>query len=418
MKIVYFKPLLLSFCAGWAFLGSLSTHAQSGSGAFPNFGNEGLRGVDINEIIDRTYLRDSTFTYTSTDEATDKWLLKEKAVYFYDNQGREVLRELSASEGEGWRGFKQKKSTYISDFLAEEEELIRADNNAAYTPSIKRNFSYNYVGLISEIATFENVNAIWVAETKVSYAYNTDYLISEESSFEWIESEMKWEKISRYLYTYNGLDDLKKSIFQIWDDSLNVWRNKTSKIYEYNDSNDLISTTRSTWNTLENGWINISIISIQYNGIGQFLGSAQKMLNQNSEYIPSQSETANYDSEGNIGEIVKSAWDDSSGVWENYQRQVHYWSEYTRGNLMSGFNDIECFFANPYTIGLPLHCTSLKPDVIYTVSVYDMNGRFFYSDQFLGSSSFRIKRFIESGFYIFHITGGLDSHSEKVFIKN
>ena len=418
MKMIYLKPLLLSVCTAWAFLGSFSMHAQSGSGSFPNLGDEGLRRVDINEIVDRTYLRDSTFTYTSIEEATDEWLLKEKTVYAYDNQGREVLRELSAREADAWKGYKQKKSTYVSDFLAEEEELTRTDNNAVYEPSVKRDFSYNYVGLINEITTFENLNKKWVADSKTSYAYNSDYLISEESSFEWIVSEMKWEKISRYLYTYNGLDDLKKEVFQIWDDSLNVWKNKTSKIYEYNDSNNLISTTRSNWNNLENGWINTSIISIQYNDEGQFMGSAQKMLNQNAVYVPSQSETANYDTEGNIGEIVKSAWDDSSGVWDNYQKQVHFWSEYSRGNLSFGLNDIECFFANPYTIGLPFHCTSLKPNVIYTVKVYDLNGRFFYSDQFLGSSSFRIKRFIESGFYIFHISGGLDSHSEKVFIKN
>ncbi|NEN23109.1 hypothetical protein G3O08_06310 [Cryomorpha ignava] len=419
MKIIYLKPLLLSFCAAWAFLGSFSIHAQTGSGSFPNYGDEGLRRVDINEIIDKTYLRDSTFTYISTAESTEEeWLLKEKAVYSYDNQGREVLRQIFAKENDAWKGYKQKKSTYISDFLAAEEELIRAENKAVYEPSIKRDFSYNYVGLISEITTFENVNTQWVADSKTSYTYNSDYLISEESSFEWMESEMKWERISRYLYTYNGLDDLKKEVFQIWVDSLNTWKNETSKVYEYNESDDLISTTRSTWNNLENGWINTSVVSIQYNDEGQFLGSAQKLLNQNSEFIPSQSETANYDSEGNIGEIVKSAWDESSGVWDNYQKQVHYWSEYNRGNLSQGRNEIECFFANPYTIGLPLYCSSLKSDVIYTVSVYDLNGRFFYSDHFLGSSSFRIKRFIESGYYIFHISGGLDSHSEKVFIKN
>lgn len=418
MMKFHLKPLLLSFCAAWAFISSLSTHAQSGPGSFSNFGDEGLRRVDINELIDRTYLRDSSLTYISVEEVSEEWLLKERAVYSYDNQGREVLREISTREADTWREYKQKMSTYVSDFLAVEEERTRTKNDSLYQPSVKRDFSYNYVGLISDITSFDYLNQEWIADSKTSYAYNSDYLISEESSYEWIDSEMKWEKISRYLYTYNNLDDLKKEVYQIWDDSLNIWRNKTSKVYEYNDSNKLISTTRSTWNTLEKEWIDTSVISIQYSDNGLFLGSAQKLLNQNSEYIPSQSETANYDSEGNIDEIVKSAWDDSTGVWDNYQKQVHYWSEYNRGNLTPGMNNIECFFANPYTIGLPLHCTSLKPNVLYTVTVYDLSGKFFYSDQFLGSSSFRIKRFLKSGYYIFHISGGLDSHSEKVFIKN
>ena len=418
MKMFYLKPLLLSFCTLWALSSSLSTRAQPGSGSFFNYGDEGLRRVGINELIDKTYLRDSTYTYISLEESSEDWLLKEKMVYNYDNQGREVLREILVNERNAWRGYKQQKSTYISDFLAVEEELIRCENEIDYEPSVKREFNYNYVGLIHEITAFDYIRTKWVANTKTSYLYTSDYLISEESSFEWSPSEMKWERISRYLYTYNNLDDLKKEVFQIWNDSLNVWTNKTSKVYEYNEFNDLISTTRSTWVNSDTAWVSVSVLSIQYNEEGQFLGSAQKLLNQNSEFIFSQSQTTNYDSVGNIGVIVKSAWDDSSGVWDNYQKQVHFWSEYNRGNLKPGMNDIECFFANPYTIGLPMYCTSLKPDEIYTVSVYDLTGRFFYSDQFLGSSSFRIKRFIEPGYYLFHISGGLDSHSEKVFIKN
>lgn len=416
MKMFYLKPLLLSFCMVWAFSSSLTTYAQPVSGSF--YDDEGLRYVGINELIDRTYLRDSTYTYVSAEEAAETWLLKEKTLYAYDNQGREVLREMFSNQNSTWKGYKQQKRTYLSDFLAEEEELVRCENDLEYRSSVKRKFNYNYIGLLSEITSYDYKKSKWIANSRTNYTYNSDYLISEQESYKWIASEMTWEKISRYIYSYNNLNDITEEIFQVWDDSLNVWTNKTSRVYEYNDSNELISTTRSTWVDHDTTWVRISVLSFEYNDEGQFLNSAQKSLNTNSEFVLSQSESANYDEEGNIGIVIKSAWDDSSGVWDNYQKQEHYWSEYNRGNLKPGMNDIECFFANPYTIGLPLYCSSLKPDEVYTVSIYDLNGKFYYSDQFLGSSSFRIKRSIEPGLYLFHISGGLDSHTEKVFIKN
>src|SRR5690554_789393 len=155
MKILYLKSLRLSLCVAGAFLSSFSVLAQSESNSFPSYGDEGLRTVDINEIIDKTYLRDSTLSFIAVEATADEWLITEKTIYEYNIQGREELREIFAREANAWVGYKKKISSYLSDFLVAEEELVKAENKTTYKSKLKREFSYNYIGLLSEITTFD-----------------------------------------------------------------------------------------------------------------------------------------------------------------------------------------------------------------------------------------------------------------------
>lgn len=418
MKTGNFKLYIFYAVCAFLVFGSASVYAQPSSSTYVNKDDLGFRRVDINEIISTTYLRDSTYIYFIEDEDTDEWVLQEKAIYDYNNQGRVLLKNVLRLSETGWCNKQQVRSTYISDFLSSTVEYDWANENSSWIPAGKSDFTYNYVGLIDEISNFTALNSSWLATSKTSYTYNTNYNISEEASFDWNPDLNSWTPISRFLFSYNSNEDVKKEVFQTWNDSLNLWVNNTSKIFDYNDSQNLVSTIRRNWDSVEASWLNTGIVVNEYNDKGQIKASKQETIGQNEEVTPTQFEEANYDSDGNVGQIVKSQWDAATESWDIYQKHVHFWAEYNHGNLDKNQNEIDCFFANPYTIGLPLYCESLKADVLYTVSVYDLNGRFFYSGQFLGNSSFRIKDYLEPGFYIFQITGGLDTHSEKVFIKN
>lgn len=399
-------------------LSSVSVYAQSNSGSFSNNRDLGFQRLDINEIISTAYLRDSSYVYTIQDEDSEQWELQEKAIYHYNNQGRELLRNILTLSESGWSNKRQVRSNYMSDFLATRETLLWSEATSNWEFDAKSDFTYNYVGLIEEISNFTFTNSSWTAFNKISYTYNSNYNISEEATFDWDEELNIWIPESRFLYSYNSNEKIKKEVYQIWDDSLMIWVNTTSQIFDYNDSHKLVSTIRRNWDSEGAEWLNTSIVIIEYNEKGQIKASQQEAINQYQEYTPTQFEEANYDSDGNIGQVIRSEWDANTESWSIYQKQVHFWAEYQHGNLDNNQNEIDCFFANPYTIGLPLYCESLKPDVLYTVRVYDLQGRFFYSGQFLGSSSFRIRDYLEPGYYIFQITGGLDSHSEKIFIKN
>ena len=194
--------------------------------------------------------------------------------------------------------------------------------------------------------------------------------------------------------------------------------NETSEIFNFDNEDNLVSSTTRTWDKFSGAWVNNSVVSIEYNSEGQQLRSGEEILDADNNATPNQSDIVDYDTSGNVNQRVISYWDDELGSWEVYQKQINFWSQYIRGNLHTAEKEIRCVFSNPYTIGLPWYCESLKPDVVYTLRVYDLLGRAFYSDQFLGSSSFRINQHLEPGYYIFEISGGLDKHYEKVYVKS
>lgn len=392
--------------------------AQSGTDLFHWVGYAGLRHVDINQITTTDFLCDSSYFYLNTDSVSDDWILNEKAIYEYDNQGRESIRYISAfNEGE-WIREQQIRSTYTSDFLSVRQNYSWNELENQWTPHTRYNYNYNYIGLVNEIKTLNFKDSKWNAESKTNYTYSANYLIEIEAHYVWNNELNIWSPDSRSLYEYNEVEDVTKEVFQVWAESINDWVNKTSEIYKFDDSDNLVSSTKRVWDNLEGSWINNIILSIEYNSEGLPLRSAVEVLDSHNNAMPSQTDLAEYDDLGNIDQLLTSYWDDESGSWDVYQKQINFWSKYIQGNLDTAEKEIRCVFANPYTIGLPWYCNSLKPDVLYTLKVYDLYGRTFYTDQFLGSSTFRITQHLEPGYYIFEISGGLDKHYEKVYVKS
>ena len=408
IKTIIVAAIVLMANAGWA---------QSGTNLLQGFGQAGLRHVDINKITTTDYLCDSSYFYLNTDSLFNDWTLNERAVYEYDNQGREYIRNISGFNEGSWIKKQQVRSSYISDFLNTRQEFAWMDAENQWIAHTKHIYDYNYIGLVNEIKTLSFKDPEWIANTKTNFEYNSEFLVEIESRYFWDDELNEWSPDSRNLYVYNEGQDLSKDVLQVWVDSIGDWVNKTSEIFNFNNSAHLVSSTKRVWDNLQQAWINNSIFSIEYNAEGQPLNSAIEVLDSHNNAIPTQTNSANYDGLGNVDQLLTSFWDDETGTWEVYQKQINFWSEYIYGNLHKAEKDIRCVFANPYTIGLPWYCESLKPDVLYTLRVYDLLGRTFYSDQFLGSSTFRITQHLEPGYYIFEISGGLDKHYEKVYVK-
>lgn len=409
VKACIITVTILLASAGWA---------QSGTDLFEGFGYVGLRHVDISQITTTDYLCDSSYFYINTDSVSNDWTLNERAIYKYDNQGKESIRDISTFNENRWIETQQIRSTYISDFLKIRQEFSWNETENQWIPHTKYNYDYNYIGLVNEIKTLSFKDSEWIADTKTNYTYNSDYLVDIESHYVWNDELNEWSPDSRNSYEYNEVEAISKEVFQVWVESIGDWVNKTSEIYRFNDSDNLVSSTTRVWDKHQDDWVNNSVVSIEYNTEGQPLKSAVEVLDSNNNAVPTKTNMANYDALGNVNQLVTSYWDDETGSWDVYQKQINFWSEYIHGNLDAAGKDIRCVFANPYTIGLPWYCESLKPDVVYTLRVYDLYGRAFYSNQFLGSSTFRIEQHLEPGYYIFEISSGLDKHYEKVYVKS
>lgn len=379
-----------------------------------NFSNDSFRFIDLNDIVSSEYQKDSTLSLVLRE---GDWFFSERVIYNYDYQGKELNNVFSVLEDGQWKlKTKIEKSYDSSHFLTYERESIWDSEQVAWSFAMKRNYHYNSIGLKDDEIVFIRNEDFWEKFSRFNYLYNYSNLIEEQSEFNWNVNNSEWEAKERRFYSYNDEDFLKEEIVQIWNDSLGSWVNSISKSYEYDDMNNLVSTVRSNWSNSENEWIGYSMISLTYDDDGK-LKSSRPISLWNSSNPGLVGHEANYDDNGNVGEIILSNWNEEQGEWLDYKKQVHFWSEKIQGNLEEGTDEIRCNFMNPYILGLSWSCPYLKEGINYTIELYDLNGRLRYSDQIIGNSVFRIDGNIDSGFYTVVISGGLDVYSEKIIVR-
>lgn len=407
--------------------GTLLSHIANGQDAAKslsglNFGsNSGLRYFPKGDIIKTNYLRDSTYVFMSDSDIDSNWNLRDRYIYSYDNQGRVVESVHSLlSDSMKWKFDNRLQNRYSEDqYLISQEEDYWDVKTKKWLPILRRTYSYNVVGLEDLIITEKRNANKWQLDSKVEYTYNSAYDITEEIVFARNVEDEDWDLVSRYLYSYFDNEKIKQEIYQLWNDSLEKWLNQRSQLYKYNNSDLLISTIKSNWDSNEKDWNSLSVISLTYNEKGQVMASNQNHYSTDvAGGVPIQSQESNYDTNGNIGQVVNSVWNTESKSWDLFQKQVHFWNKYVNGNLNQATDNIECLFANPYVLGFPWYCESLKANVPYTIEVFDLYGRKFFSNTFTNKSTFRITGSIPDGFYIVVIRGGLDYHTEKILIRN
>lgn len=381
--------------------------------------NQILRYAPITGIFTTEYLRDSSYVYQSS-EADSVWMLSAKYCYQYDHQGRVIQSLYADYMQDTWLNRTRLSNTYSEDQLLEsQEEQAWNASTREWQRLQQRLYAYNPLGLESFVVTRKWQDQMYRLSSRTEYSYTVGNKLSTEIMYTRNPEKNSWEKVERYNYTYTDDEQLKLEVYQLWNDSLMTWVNEESQEYFYDDENNLIATTTSDWNPYKKSWIDLSIVNISYNDKGQIASSHQNQYSPNSEStVPVESQNSSYDTNGNMGQVVNSYWDQEAQSWQSYEKQKHYWSKHLNGNLSQSSDVIDCTFANPYIIGLPWYCESLKVDVQYTIEVFDQLGRLYYSDRFMGNSTFRISKQLPEGFYLVVIRGGLDYHTEKILVRN
>ncbi len=378
-----------------------------------------LRHSNPNQFFKQVYLRDSTYTYHRNDDSTSatEWNLAERQIHLYNNQGQRIKTDVSAFSNNQWLKKQRRIFTFSEDnVLHLRQDLIWSDTANIWVNDLRTTYSYNHIGKEEEIVRHKWDKGSWVPSEMTSKSYTFNDLIENQIKYIWNSFHNEWEEESRKIFTYNSDELLIIEINQEWSDTLNGWINITQNAFTYDDEDNLVNSSHSYWDAANSRFIESTRTSLVYNELGQVAGSQMVSLNGNiSNAIALQA--AVYDSDGNLGNVLHSQWNPESQEWEVLTRLMHYYSRTYIGNLDgSSFSGINCLFANPYTIGDTWFCEAVKKDLYYTIHVFDLMGRPYFSGSFYGGSSFRIDRQIPSGFYTVVIRGGLDQHTEKVFI--
>jgi hypothetical protein len=367
------------------------------------------------QFLKKIFIRDSTYTYAAGATEED-WILESKRILTYDSQGRRLSSIRSIRSDQKWKRDSKLHFTYTADERLNSQVLTLWDElTNSWVNSTEVKYYYNYAGLENELVTLIWDGNRWAMSQLTEKTYTYFNAIENEIRYVWNPSVNNWKPTERSIFAYDD-EIVSEETHQLWNDTLGKWQNNYTKQYSYNEDDKLIMTTQSVWNENEAKFEASVSTFMEYNENGQLLTSEQIAADGiTDENLTAQDVT--YNTDGNLSEVVQSEWDPDSQEWLVSKKLEHYWSKFTIGNLDSRPSEISCTFANPYTIGLPWFCESLKTDVLYTVELYDQIGRIFYTGQFLGQHTFRISKHVPPGFYTAVIRGGLDVHTEKIIVR-
>jgi hypothetical protein len=376
-----------------------------------------LRPSLPNQFFKQVFVRDSTYTFEAVPGVPNEWVLEYRTINAYDNLGRRTTIEIADRTPEGWASRERIINAYNDDLqIGVRQTLLWNDTLSTWINSERKSFTYNPYGLEYEFIVAKWMHPEWVPSERHLKYYNLNDQLETDVQYTWLSQAQAWEESTRMLYTYNAQDLVEMVTVQIWVDSTSTWINYRRNTYEYDEDEKVVLTTFSSWDPMADDFTENSFIAMVYNDKGQ-ISSTRQIAIQGPDQQGVVTETANYDPDGNLDDVLQTIWDEDSQEWENYKRHEHYWSRRYIGNLDSNPEEITCVFANPYETGEPWYCESLKKDVVYNVEVYDLHGRSFYQQYIMGGYSFRVDGNIPPGFYLVVISGGLDVHTEKVVIR-
>lgn len=379
------------------------------------FSFEGLRPNNTERIYEMDFLKDSTYIYNLNSDSA--WVLSEREVFSYDNQGNRISGRISQKVNETWNPIESRQFYYDHDGrLQKRVNSIWSQEEKSYRLDSRNHFYYNFIGNVSEQLTEIRIDNDWQLSEKIEIAYNSIYLKSSEVSSLWSEEDLEWKPDYRIIYSYNDIKEISSETYQVWVDSLNSWVNKYSEEFYYGPENRLIEATKHTWNPVLQEWEGHIVVALSYNERGQLESTEQYSVEEEQTHSVRNTD-AEYDANGNLDLIVYQEWSIEDQAWVPYQRHDHFWAEYLTGNLHEKPDEIQCIYANPYMPGLPWYCKGLLSGEEYTLTVYDLQGRVRHHQVIKGGDTFRPGGFLENGMYIVSIRGGLTAHQEKVLVR-
>lgn len=388
-----------------------------------------FRPLDPSLHYNREFLRDSTYTYEAVrSDSTEEWVLTTRKVHQYNAKGKEQAAVVSVMENNRWEDSYKLEFTYRQETELESAVMFTRDegqgSDAEWVMRERRIYGYTYSGMPNDLLTERREGERWLPVSLAEYTYNESELKEEYLLYQWSDEILDWQPEERTLYTYEEATDLPASErVQFWDTISGDWINVSRMVFFYDEHANLVEAVKSTWDRDTERFVPVTHTEWSYNHEGLQLN----MITVPAEGFDAQSaegegavfseHNALYSEEGNLNQVVVTEWNEETDDWVPVRFDEHFWSAHTTGTGIPEHTEINCIYANPYTIGLPWNCEGLMRDVQYSFEIFDLRGRLYYADTFKGGDSFRVRRSLPSGVYIAVITGGMDRHAEKLIVR-
>ena len=215
--------------------------------------------------------------------------------------------------------------TYNQDGLL----ILKVDyynSGSGLVPSSKDSFVYDANGFKVEYYYFyyDEGNGSWENTVKKTYSYDSNGLLTEVISYNWVSSQ--WNENSKVNYTYNTNGDMIEEI-QSFFDTVWVYGNRKEWIYDNNDL--LVEYIRYYWDGTNSTWIEYQSTNYTYDG-NDFL-----ILEETYNYdtIPFSKKEYYNDVNGKPLQIIEYDYDNTTLSWEKYYKDVYAYD--SEGNIIN-----------------------------------------------------------------------------------
>jgi hypothetical protein len=249
-----------------------------------------------------------------------KFLRGKRVSYFYlgngniEKQFTQTLDTLTRK----WENDRQDFYSYNTQDLMIENLIVVWDTlNFQWVNSEIIKFSYDENNLLLNQLNqeWQPATAEWINKYKAEFFYNSNGLPGERFVYEWIGAAGTWRSMIHTINLYNENLLLSETLDQYWDDDDKLWVNNLKNIYGYNAQGKKTEVIYQYWNFVN--WVNLARYKYSY------------------------------DENGNRTGYLYSTFNDENNIWEDYYKEVSFWSQNTQNSIDEQWFPEVKFFPNP-----------------------------------------------------------------------
>jgi hypothetical protein len=394
----------------------------------------GYSHYNANGNLDETYSR-------NWDETTQTYTVGSRQISTFgtNNEKLETLSQTWDVATQNWKEYLRYTYTYTT---AGEPDVtlteIWNDATTAYENSRKDLYSYNTEDQLAQLTNqqWNSVTTTWDNFMRQTYTYGLFGLPSFRLQEIYDMAASSWINDYGTNYTYDANNHVTEEFEMKWNTGTSLWDFYTKNTYTYYPGQSMDESSAFTWNPMLGAWMITSYY--KYLETGSYASYYYKTIDMstyayssgyrydysfNTEDHVSLIEGFNlniltngwdarsqdlysYDANQHLSEIISTAWNASTLVWDNSFKQEYFGSENHIGIAPPESLKGICLFQNPMKAGATIDCPGLEQGKSYTLSLYSSSGQMVSQSRITNGEKLVISGNLNTGMYMVSLTDG------------
>jgi len=399
----------------------------------PEFSNQVFSVRETKQAMD-------SMIYEEFHEFDEGWRNDEKQVFFWNENGQEIMNTTSGwmYEEQQWYDYFKTEISYdalgrLSEMLTQQRDggdwffisktVFAYDTKSNITATmsvwnlesntwldyVKYEYVFGTDGKLEEISIYGNFDTppVWQNAEKYEYTYNEDGDLQNELLLWWDEETNEWVNHEKYEYTYDGIGIISMELWSSWNLVDLVWNTSSKVTFSHDDYNNISGYTEYWWEASINDWLVEEKCDYSYNNSFAFdqllLPASQSMYFYTFDFIIFRHML--------LSEVVYESDDEN---WLEDTRTNYYYSESNTSGVSENKLVKPEIYPNPasnyFIIDLG---NSLEPA---SIELYDIQGKLVLSTKVISNDEVSVAE-LEKGVYIYKLISNRKTYGGSVIVK-